>query len=168
MDHVSLFPSCTLPFCLCCTFLVVDKEKKIEKSSEETFLSRFFPLVPIKGIFVSYQLWSSEQRVNFQSLNPCCSISVFCFVPQVFHTSAHSNENPLSNNYISNPEGERVIYSRTAFYFAINTTSFHMLYSSSGSLTLPLFSHSASPATMLSSFSQFWSSLSYFHLLILS
>lgn len=60
----------------------------------------------------------------------------------------------------------RVIYSQTAFYFAINTTGFHILLSSSSSLPPSFFSHSASPATVPSSFSQFPSSLFRFHLLV--
>ncbi|KAI9516978.1 hypothetical protein NQZ68_011455 [Dissostichus eleginoides] len=32
---------------------------------------------------------------------------------KVFHTSAHSNENPRSNNYISNPRGDRDQFNRS-------------------------------------------------------
>lgn len=91
-----------------------------------------------------FQSKVSVSRINYRAqssklISSSRSVSVSHFVPQVFHTSAHSNENPRSNNYISNPRGDGVIYSRTAFYFAMNTTSFHMLLSSSGSLPPSLF-----------------------------
>lgn len=130
MTHGSCFLISILTITPICLVLLKKKKKEVVR---KLFSSEFFPFVSIKGICVLYQVKSPEQRVNFQQLNPQRSVSVF-------HTSAHSNENPRSNNYISNPGGDRVIYSRSAFYFAINTSSIYMLSSSSSSLLLSFFS----------------------------
>lgn len=43
----------------------------------------------------------------FQLFTACCS-PVFHSVLHIFHTSAHPNEEPHSNNYIGNPRGQQI------------------------------------------------------------
>lgn len=48
-------------------------------------------------------------------------LTLVSFRPSFFHTSAHPNEIPHSNNYMSNPAGWKVIYSRLAFTMPLKT-----------------------------------------------
>lgn len=70
-------------------------------------------------------------------------LSLVSLRPSFFQTSAHPNEIPHSNNYMSNPAGWKVIYSRLAFTIPLKNLF---------SVILPISGHFLPTCSLLLSF----------------
>lgn len=79
-------------------------------------------------------------------------LTLVSFQPSFFHTSAHPNEIPHSNNYMSNPAGWKVIYSRLAFTMPLKTVLLSFLSLATFYLHLPYYSPYASTSIFLDLF----------------
>lgn len=55
-----------------------------------------------------FWFFSGFGSLVFQELFAACCSPVFQSVLHIFHTSAHPNEEPHSNNYIGNPRGQQI------------------------------------------------------------
>lgn len=77
----------------------------------------FFFFFPNQRAFIS--IICTWLKLNFMLVK--IVLTLVSFRPSFFHTSAHPNEIPHSNNYMSNPAGWKVIYSRLAFTMPLKT-----------------------------------------------